>query len=206
VTPVRLTRSTVYSRNPQPHVLRDIELEVATESSSHHGTSGSGKSTLLNILGILDDYDLRRLLARRYVDPRSDRAARALCNRFIASCSSRSICCRFRPAREVALRSTIKASRPKRNRSGAVSRAVGLRDWRSTPPRCRWPEAARRDRRGDRQARLILADEPTGASTQTSQQIMIAVRDPSDRDHRALVCTMPTSRAHAADIGCGRKV
>ena len=49
------------------HVLKGIDLHIREgELVSIMGSSGSGKSTLLNILGILDDYDTRRLLFGRY--------------------------------------------------------------------------------------------------------------------------------------------
>ncbi len=68
------------------HVLKDLDFEVGEgELVAIMGASGSGKSTLLNILGILDDYDIGRVPARRHARRRTwpRRRPRGYRNRFI---------------------------------------------------------------------------------------------------------------------------
>jgi len=162
-------------------VLKGIDLHVhAGEFVSVMGASGSGKSTLLNVMGILDDYDSGEYrLQGTLIRDLSPAAAASLRNRFVGFVFQAFNLLAFKTAQEnVALPLYYrKVDRRERNRIALdYLGRVGLRDWAEhTPSRLSGGQNQRVAiaRALITGARIILADEPTGAlDSQTSQEII----------------------------------
>lgn len=162
-------------------VLKGIDLHVrAGEFVSIMGASGSGKSTLLNVIGMLDDYDAGEYrLQDTLIRDLSAAAAASLRNRFVGFVFQAFNLLAFKTAQEnVALPLYYrKVDRKERNRIALEHLArVGLQDWAAhTPSQLSGGQNQRVAiaRALVTGARIILADEPTGAlDSQTSQEII----------------------------------
>ncbi len=162
-------------------VLKGIDLRVrAGEFVSVMGASGSGKSTLLNVIGMLDDYDSGEYrLQDTLIRGLSAAAAASLRNRFVGFVFQAFNLLAFKTAQEnVALPLYYrKVDRKERNRIALeYLERVGLRDWAEhTPSQLSGGQNQRVAiaRALVTGARIILADEPTGAlDSQTSQEII----------------------------------
>ena len=185
------------------HVLRDVDIEVATgEHVSIMGASGSGKSTLLNILGILDAYDSGEYwLGSQLIKDLSETQAAQYRNRFIGFVFQSFNLLPFKTALEnVALPLYYQGiSRRQRNKTamGYLER-VGLCDWAEHRPAELSGGQKQRiaiARALITQPRLILADEPTGAlDSETSGQIMDLLAEINGSGITLLVVT------HEADV------
>jgi len=168
------------------HVLRDIDLEVASgELVSIMGASGSGKSTLLNILGILDDYDSGEYtLDGTLIKGLSEAKSAHYRNRFLGFVFQSFNLLPFKTALEnVALPLYYQGiSRRKRNQiAEQYLERVGLLDWADHTPS--EMSGGQKQRVAIARAligkpRMILADEPTGAlDSETSRQIMDLINE-----------------------------
>jgi putative ABC transport system ATP-binding protein len=192
----------------QLHVLRDVDLDVATgEFVAIMGASGSGKSTLLNILGILDDYDSGEYyLGGTLIKNLSETKSANYRNKFIGFVFQSFNLLPFKTAVEnVALPLYYQGiSRRKRNALAMqYLDRVGLADWAEhRPPQMSGGQKQRVAiaRALITQPRMILADEPTGAlDSTTSVAIMKLLREIHESGITLLVVTHDAEVAAKTD-------
>lgn len=180
------------------HVLKGIDLEIeAGEFVSIMGSSGSGKSTLLNVLGLLDNYDTGSYhLNGRLIGPMNETKAAALRNEMIGFVFQSFNLISFKNAMEnVALPLYYqKVKRKQRNRIAMeYLERLGLKDWAHHHPselsggQKQRVAIARALISG---AKLILADEPTGAlDSQTSFEVMEILKEINKQGITILIVT-----------------
>ena len=180
------------------HVLKGIDLDIEPgEFVSIMGSSGSGKSTLLNVLGILDNYDEGSYhLNGRIIGPMNETKAAALRNEMIGFVFQSFNLISFKNAMEnVALPLYYqKVSRKQRNRIAMeYLERLGLKEWAHHHPselsggQKQRVAIARALISG---AKLILADEPTGAlDSQTSYEVMEILKEINRQGITILIVT-----------------
>jgi len=163
------------------HVLKGINLEIESgELVSVMGPSGSGKSTLLNIMGILDSYDSGKYyLDNTLIENMSETRAALFRNDHIGFVFQSFNLISFKNAMEnVALPLYYKKmSRRKRNKIALeYLDRMGLKQWAHHMPNELSNGQQQRvaiARSMVTNAKLILADEPTGAlDSKTSREVM----------------------------------
>jgi putative ABC transport system ATP-binding protein len=179
-------------------VLKGIDLDIEPgEFVSIMGSSGSGKSTLLNVLGILDNYDEGSYhLNGRIIGPMNETKAAALRNEMIGFVFQSFNLISFKNAMEnVALPLYYqKVSRKQRNRIAMeYLERLGLKEWAHHHPselsggQKQRVAIARALISG---AKLILADEPTGAlDSQTSYEVMEILKEINRQGITILIVT-----------------
>ncbi|MDO9511448.1 MAG: ABC transporter ATP-binding protein [Bacteroidales bacterium] len=180
------------------HVLKGIDLDIEPgEFVSIMGSSGSGKSTLLNVLGILDNYDEGSYhLNGRIIGPMNETKAAALRNEMIGFVFQSFNLISFKNAMEnVALPLYYqKVNRKQRNRIAMeYLERLGLKEWAHHHPselsggQKQRVAIARALISG---AKLILADEPTGAlDSQTSYEVMEILKEINRQGITILIVT-----------------
>ena len=168
------------------HVLKGINLNVEDgEMVSIMGASGSGKSTLLNILGILDNYDTGNYyLNNKLVKDLTENQAAEMRNQMIGFIFQSFNLIPFKTAMEnVALPLYYQnVSRKKRNQLALeYLERFGLKEWADHYPHELSGGQKQRvsmARALVTQAKIILADEPTGAlDSKTSAEVMQILRE-----------------------------
>jgi len=189
-------------------VLKGIDLAIqAGELVSIMGSSGSGKSTLLNIIGILDVYDSGDFyLNETLIKNLTETKAAYYRNRYLGFVFQSFNLLSFKNALEnVALPLYYqKVSRRKRNkRAMEYLEMVGLKEWAHHMPgelsggqkqRVAIARALIAD------AKVILADEPTGAlDTQTSYEVMELFKKVNKDGKTILIVTHENDIAHRTD-------
>jgi putative ABC transport system ATP-binding protein len=189
-------------------VLKGIDLQIAEgELVSIMGSSGSGKSTLLNLIGILDVYDEGEYyLNNTLIKNLTERKAAFYRNRFLGFVFQSFNLLSFKNAMEnVALPLYYqKVGRRKRNlRAMEYLDMVGLKEWAEHMPgelsggqkqRVAIARALIAD------AKVILADEPTGAlDTQTSYEVMEIFKKVNKAGKTILIVTHENDIAHKTD-------
>jgi len=189
-------------------VLKGIDLTIKPgELVSIMGSSGSGKSTLLNIIGILDAYDsgdfyLNDTLIRNL----SEKKAAYYRNRYLGFVFQSFNLLSFKNALEnVALPLYYqKVSRKKRNRKAMeYLEMVGLKEWAHHMPSelsggQKQRVAIARALIAD--AKVILADEPTGAlDSNTSYEVMELFKKVNKDGKTILIVTHENDIAHRTD-------
>jgi putative ABC transport system ATP-binding protein len=189
-------------------VLKGIDLKIREgELVSIMGSSGSGKSTLLNIIGILDSYDSGDFyLNDTLIKNLSEKKAAYYRNRYLGFVFQSFNLLSFKNALEnVALPLYYqKVSRKKRNRKAMeYLEMVGLKDWAHHMPAelsggQKQRVAIARALIAD--AKVILADEPTGAlDSQTSNEVMELFKKVNKEGKTILIVTHENDIAHSTD-------
>ena len=190
------------------HVLKGIDLNIAKgELVSIMGSSGSGKSTLLNLIGILDGYDSGNYyLDNTLIKNLSERKAAHFRNRLLGFVFQSFNLLSFKNAMEnVALPLYYqKVSRRKRNKKALeYLEMVGLEEWADHLPSelsggQKQRVAIARALIAD--AKVILADEPTGAlDSQTSFEVMEIFKEVNKQGKTILIVTHENDIAHKTD-------
>ncbi len=189
-------------------VLKSIDLNIeAGELVSIMGSSGSGKSTLLNIIGILDNYDSGDyILNDTLIKNLSERKAAYYRNRFLGFVFQSFNLLSFKNALEnVALPLYYQKIRRKKRNIKAMEYLdmVGLKEWAEHMPgelsggqkqRIAIARALIAD------AKVILADEPTGAlDSQTSYEVMEIFKEVNNAGKTILIVTHEDDIAHKTD-------
>ncbi len=189
-------------------VLKSIDLNIeAGELVSIMGSSGSGKSTLLNIIGILDNYDSGDyILNDTLIKNLSERKAAYYRNRFLGFVFQSFNLLSFKNALEnVALPLYYQKVRRKKRNIKAMEYLdmVGLKEWAEHMPgelsggqkqRIAIARALIAD------AKVILADEPTGAlDSQTSYEVMEIFKEVNNAGKTILIVTHEDDIAHKTD-------
>lgn len=185
-----------YNSGSPLHVLKGIDLQIEKgELVSIMGASGSGKSTLLNILGILDDYDSGSYyLAGRLIKGLNETQAAAARNRMIGYIFQSFNLISYKNAVEnVALPLYYQGvSRRKRNALALeYLDRLGLREWAGHMPN--EMSGGQKQRVAIARAlinkpEIILADEPTGADSATSQEVMNLLRSVNTDMGMTIIC------------------
>jgi len=189
-------------------VLKDIDLQIAEgELVSIMGSSGSGKSTLLNIIGILDVYDFGEFyLNDTLIRNLSEKKAAFYRNRYLGFVFQSFNLLSFKNALEnVALPLYYqKVSRRKRNKKAMeYLEMVGIKDWAHHMPSelsggQKQRVAIARALIAD--AKVILADEPTGAlDSHTSYEVMELFKRVNKAGKTILIVTHENDIAHRTD-------
>lgn len=189
-------------------VLKGIDLHIrAGELVSIMGSSGSGKSTLLNIIGILDAFDSGDfLLNETPMKGLSEKKAAYYRNRYLGFVFQSFNLLSFKNALEnVALPLYYqKVGRKKRNKKAMeYLEMVGLREWALHMPSelsggQKQRVAIARALIAD--AKVILADEPTGAlDSKTSYEVMELFKKVNQDGKTILIVTHENDIAHRTD-------
>ena len=190
------------------HVLKGIDLNIVKgELVSIMGSSGSGKSTLLNLIGILDGYDSGNYyLDNTLIKNLSERKAAHFRNRLLGFVFQSFNLLSFKNAMEnVALPLYYqKVSRRKRNKKALeYLEMVGLEEWADHLPSelsggQKQRVAIARALIAD--AKVILADEPTGAlDSQTSFEVMEIFKEVNKQGKAIIIVTHENDIAHKTD-------
>ncbi len=189
-------------------VLKDIDLQIAEgELVSIMGSSGSGKSTLLNIIGILDVYDSGEFyLNGSLIKNLPEKKAAFYRNRYLGFVFQSFNLLSFKNALEnVALPLYYqKVNRRKRNKKAMeYLEMMGLKDWAHHMPSelsggQKQRVAIARALIAD--AKVILADEPTGAlDSHTSLEVMELFKQVNKAGRTILIVTHENDIAHRTD-------
>ena len=195
---------TYYTEATSLHVLKGINLHIAAgEYVSIMGASGSGKSTLLNILGILDNYDTGEyLLNNKLIKDLSEKQAAAYRNEMIGFVFQSFNLINFKNALEnVALPLYYKNVSRKRRNIVAMEYLdmMGLRDWATHMPSEMSGGQKQRvaiARAIISQAKILLADEPTGAlDSHTTVEVMKVLRELNNNGLTTIIVTHEKSVA-----------
>ncbi|WP_149084712.1 ABC transporter ATP-binding protein/permease [Microbacterium sp. 1S1] len=183
------------AHGPEVHALRDVSLEIDEgEFIAIVGPSGGGKSTLLNLLGLLDDPSSGEyLLAGRRAGRVNRSAAARLRSRHIAFIFQAFHLLERRPAIDsVGLNLLYRgvALRQRQEESVRALAAVGLKDaaWQNASTLSggqRQRIAIARAMAGD--ARLVLADEPTGNLDSVNTELVLDELERVNRRGAAVV-------------------
>ncbi|WP_312171739.1 ABC transporter ATP-binding protein/permease [Microbacterium sp.] len=191
------------SRGPEVQALRDVSLTIDDgEFVAIVGPSGGGKSTLLNVLGLLDDPSSGDYLLAGRRPGRVNRGATArLRSRHIAFIFQAFHLLEQRPAVDsVGLNLLYRgvAFRQRQEESIRALAAVSLDDaaWQSTSTLSggqRQRIAIARAMAGD--ARLVLADEPTGNLDSVNAALVLDELERVNRDGAAVVIV-----THSPDV------
>lgn len=200
-------KSYITGRQELP-VLKGIDLHISEgELVSIMGSSGSGKSTLLNLIGILDVYNEGEYyLNNTLIKNLSEKKAAYYRNRFLGFVFQSFNLLSFKNAMEnVALPLYYqKVGRKKRNlKAMEYLEMVGLKEWADHMPgelsggqkqRVAIARALIAD------AKVILADEPTGAlDSQTSYEVMEIFKNVNQAGKTILIVTHENDIAHKTD-------
>lgn len=198
-----VSRTYVPSRGPAVHALRNVSLKIdAGEFIAIVGPSGGGKSTLLNILGLLDDPSSGEYLIAGRSPGRVNRAGAARVRaRHIGFIFQAFHLLEKRPAMDsVGLNLLYRGvdSRERHVKSARALAAVGLEEsaWRVTSTLSggqRQRIAIARAMAGD--ARLVLADEPTGNLDSANAKLVLDELERVNRDGAAVVIV-----THSPDV------
>lgn len=189
-------------------VLKGIDLDIEPgELVSIMGSSGSGKSTLLNIIGILDAFDSGDfLLNDTPMKGLSEKKAAYYRNRYLGFVFQSFNLLSFKNALEnVALPLYYqKVGRKKRNKKAMeYLEMVGLKEWAEHMPSelsggQKQRVAIARSLIAD--AKVILADEPTGAlDSKTSYEVMEIFKKVNKDGKTILIVTHENDIAHRTD-------
>lgn len=192
----------------QLEVLKGIDLHIRSgELVSIMGSSGSGKSTLLNIIGILDAFDSGDfLLNDTPMKGLSEKKAAYYRNRYLGFVFQSFNLLSFKNALEnVALPLYYqKVGRKKRNKKAMeYLEMVGLKEWAQHMPSelsggQKQRVAIARALIAD--AKVILADEPTGAlDSKTSYEVMELFKKVNKDGKTILIVTHENDIAHRTD-------
>jgi len=192
----------------QLEVLKGIDLHIRSgELVSIMGSSGSGKSTLLNIIGILDAFDSGDfLLNDTPMKGLSEKKAAYYRNRYLGFVFQSFNLLSFKNALEnVALPLYYqKVGRKKRNKKALeYLEMIGLKEWAQHMPSelsggQKQRVAIARALIAD--AKVILADEPTGAlDSKTSYEVMELFKKVNKDGKTILIVTHENDIAHRTD-------
>jgi putative ABC transport system ATP-binding protein len=186
------------------HVLKDLDLEIATgESVAIMGSSGSGKSTLLNIIGLLDGYDTGTYrLDGQVMQGLSESQAATLRSTHLGFVFQSFNLLPYKDAVEnVALPLFYQgvSRRMRRERALAALESMGLADWHDHLPN--QLSGGQKQRVAIARAlvtepKVVLADEPTGAlDGQTTEEILEVLEGVHAKGMTLVVVT------HEDDVG-----